>query len=74
MPRTVVYGYYCEDCAEGVWPATTRMELKWLRDRERLVREVASHLAGGVDSWMEEGLTFLYEHSGHSLMIRERNR
>lgn len=65
-------GYYCEDCEEAIWPATTRTELKWLREREILVREVAGHLSGGVDSWMDEGLTFLYAHNGHSIMIREK--
>jgi len=37
-----------------------------------MVREVATHLSGGVDSWMEEGLVFLYDHNGHSIMIREK--
>ena len=65
-------GYYCEDCEEAIWPATTRSELKWLREREMIVREVAGHLSGGVDSWMDEGLRFLYDHSGHYIMIREK--
>jgi len=37
-----------------------------------VVREVARHSTDGLDSWMMEGLAFLDEHEGHSLMIVSR--
>jgi hypothetical protein len=63
------YGYYCEDCEVSVFPTTTRKELAWLKDRTHVVREVARHSSGGLDSWMMEGLVFLDEHAGHSVII-----
>jgi hypothetical protein len=69
----VANGYYCADCERAVWPATTRGELKWLRERENIVREVEKHLSGGVDSWIEAGLAFLDEHHGHTVLLRERS-
>jgi len=62
-------GYYCEDCGERVWPATTRAELIWLRGREHVVREVAQHTSGGLDTWIVEGLEFLDRHAGHSVVL-----
>lgn len=66
MPR---YGYYCEDCNVAVFPTTTHKELAWLKDRAHVVREVARHSGGGLDSWMMEGLAFLDDHAGHSIII-----
>ncbi|MBV8148298.1 MAG: hypothetical protein JO092_04340 [Candidatus Eremiobacteraeota bacterium] len=66
------YGYQCEDCEIAVFPTTTRSELQWLRDRPHVVREVAKHSSGGLDSWMMEGLTFLDEHQGHSIVLVSR--
>jgi len=51
---------------------TTRSELQWLQERLHVVREVARHSTDGLDSWMMEGLAFLDEHEGHSLMIVSR--
>jgi methionyl-tRNA synthetase len=68
----LTYGYQCEECEEAVWPATTRAELNWLRNREHVVREVAPHLQSGVDTWMVEALEFLDRHRGHSVLIAER--
>jgi hypothetical protein len=62
-------GYLCEDDGELVWPATTRTELTWLRNRRHIVAEVARHMQGGIDSWMREGLEFLDEHDGHAVVI-----
>jgi hypothetical protein len=36
------------------------------------VREVAKHSNGGLDSWMMDGLAFLDEHSGHSVVLVSR--
>jgi hypothetical protein len=36
------------------------------------VREVARHSANGLDSWMMEGLAFLDEHQGHSIVLVSR--
>jgi hypothetical protein len=33
------------------------------------VREVARHSTAGLDSWMTEGLAFLDEHDGHSVVL-----
>jgi len=68
------YGYHCEECEEAIWPATTRSELSWLRDRQHVAREVARHLSAGLDQWMVEGLEFLERHSGHSVVIAQRSR
>ena len=37
-----------------------------------VVREVTKHSSGGLDSWMMEGLAFLDEHLGHSLVLVSR--
>ncbi|PZR56332.1 MAG: hypothetical protein DLM50_08675 [Candidatus Meridianibacter frigidus] len=66
------YGYQCEDCEIAIFPATTRAELSWLRDRVHVVREVAKHAHTGLDSWMLEGLAFLDEHSDHSIVLVSR--
>lgn len=66
------YGYHCEECDEAIWPATTRGELVWLRNKQHVVREVASHLQSGVDTWMSDALEFLERHSGHSVVIVRR--
>lgn len=63
------FGYHCEECAETVFPATTRTELAWLRDRQHIVREVRGHMSGGLDQWMDEGLDFLDSHGGHSVVL-----
>ena len=62
-------GYQCEDCEVAIWPATTRAELAWLKDRVHVVREVAKHTHGGLDSWIVEGLDFLNEHRDHSVIV-----
>lgn len=62
-------GYLCEDCEVSIWPATTRSELCWLKDRVHVVREVVKHSHGGLDMWMSEGLEFLNDHQGHSVMV-----
>lgn len=69
MPRPVKYGYRCEDCQRDVWPATTRTELQWLRDRQHIAREVARHSSSGLDTWMREGLEFFDHHAGHDVSI-----
>ncbi|MGA7201791.1 MAG: hypothetical protein WBX26_08175 [Candidatus Cybelea sp.] len=46
--------------------------MRWLQDRLHVVREVAKHSAGGLDTWMMEGLGFLEEHQGHSLVLVSR--
>ncbi len=66
------YGYQCEDCEVAVFPTTTRNELRWLKDRLHVVREVAKHANDGLDSWMMEGLVFLDEHVGHSVVLVSR--
>jgi len=72
MAGLVTYGYRCEDCDVEVWPATTRSELQWLRDRQHVAREVARHSSSGLDTWMREGLEFLDRHSGHEITIVQR--
>lgn len=69
----VQYGYKCEDCEVAIFPVTTRSELRWLRDRVHVVREVARHSDGGLDMWMSEGLAFLNDHSDHSVIVVSRN-
>lgn len=66
------YGYRCEDCEVTVFPVTTRSELQWLRNRLHVVREVAKHASGGLDTWMSEGFAFLDEHEAHSVAIVSR--
>ncbi len=70
--RAMQYGYKCEDCEVAIFPTTTRSELAWLRDRVHVVREVAKHSSGGLDSWMSEGLEFLNDHQGHSIVLVSR--
>ncbi len=65
--------YRCEDCNESILVATTRAEMRWLLTRRHIVREVARHLSGGLDGWMDEGLAFIEDHDGHSVTIVERN-
>ena len=66
------FGYQCEECEEAIFPATTRSELSWLRTRRHIVREVANHVSGGLDTWIVEGLAFLSDHDGHSVVIVQR--
>jgi methionyl-tRNA synthetase len=66
------YGYQCEECEEAVWPATTRAELQWLKDRAHVVREVARHVQSGLDTWIVEGLEFLEKHDRHSVILARR--
>ncbi len=66
------YGYHCEECEDAVWPATTRAELMWLKDRVHVVKEVARHVQTGLDTWMLEGLDFLDQHSGHSIVLTRK--
>lgn len=70
--RFVQYGFQCEECEQAIFPATTRSELAWLRDRIHVVREVAKHAQTGLDTWMLEGLEFLERHSGHSVVLVSR--
>ena len=63
------YGYTCEECATAIFPTTTRSELAWLKDRVHVVREVAKHASGGLETWMSEGLEFLNTHQGHSITL-----
>jgi hypothetical protein len=66
------YGFKCEDCEVAVFPTTTRGELAWLRDRAHIAREVAKHSTNGLDTWMMQGLEFLGDHSGHSILLVQR--
>jgi hypothetical protein len=63
------YGFACEDCGDVVWLAQGVTHLRWLRDREHVVREVAEHSSAGLEMWMSDGLAFLDEHRGHSVLI-----
>lgn len=63
------YGYACEDCGDVVWISQGVTHLRWLRDREHIVREVADHSSAGLDLWMTEGLEFLSAHSGHAVAL-----
>ncbi|HEX3467795.1 MAG TPA: hypothetical protein VHT05_06950 [Candidatus Elarobacter sp.] len=67
------FGYQCEECEEAVWLPTSRAELRWLSTRRHVVREVAGHLSGGVDGWMDEGLAFLDRHDGHGIVVVQRS-
>lgn len=62
-------GYLCEECELAIWPASSRSDLAWLKDRIHVVREVAKHSHGGLDTWIVEGLAFLEEHSDHSVIV-----
>jgi antibiotic biosynthesis monooxygenase (ABM) superfamily enzyme len=68
----MTYGYHCEECEDAIWPPTSRSELAWLKSREHVVREVASHTQAGLDTWMMEALAFLDRHSGHSVVLTRR--
>ena len=63
------YGLGCEDCGDVVLLAQGMTHIRWLRDREHIVREVAEHASSGLDTWMNEGLAFLSEHRGHSIVV-----
>jgi hypothetical protein len=62
-------GLTCEDCGEVLWISQGVLHVRWLRDREHVVREVAQHSASGLETWMNEGLAFLDEHRGHSVIV-----
>ena len=62
-------GFVCEDCGDVVWLSQGSVHLRWLRDREHVVLEVAEHASSGLDTWMMEGLAFLAEHRGHSISV-----
>ena len=66
------HGYHCEECDEAIWPATTRSELVWLRNRQHIVKEVAQHMQSGLDTWMRDALDFLEHHGGHSVVLVRR--
>lgn len=68
------YGFQCEDCETAIFPVAPRGDLQWLRDRIHVVREVAKHSSGGLDSWMMDGLGFLNDHAGHSIIVVTRKR
>ena len=68
----MTYGYQCEDCEVAIFPTTTRSELQWLKDRVHIAREVARHSSNGLDTWMMDGLQFLDDHSGHSVVVVSR--
>ena len=48
---------------------TTRSNLRWIKDRAHLAREVLRHSNDGLDSWMMEALAFLEEHGEHGVMV-----
>jgi hypothetical protein len=48
--------------------------LRWLQDRFHIVAEVAKHSTNGLDSWMMDGLAFLDDHRGHSLVLVARHK
>lgn len=66
------HGYKCEDCEVAIFPTTTSTELRWLKDRTHVAREVAKHSTTGLDSWMMEGLDFLSDHQGHAIVLVSR--
>lgn len=68
----MTHGYLCEDCETAIWPASTRSELQWLKDRAHIAREVAKHSQTGLDSWIADGLAFLDRHEGHSVILVTR--
>lgn len=63
------FGYGCEDCGDVAWVGQAVLHLRWLRDREHIVREVSEHSSSGLDTWMNEGLAFLDDHRGHSVVV-----
>jgi hypothetical protein len=63
------YGLACEDCGEVLMISQGLLHVRWLRDREHIVREVAEHSSSGLETWMNEGLAFLDEHRGHSVVV-----
>ncbi|MDQ6781530.1 MAG: hypothetical protein M3Z37_10320 [Candidatus Eremiobacteraeota bacterium] len=62
-------GLTCEDCGEVLWLSQGPTNVRWLRDREHIVREVEQHSASGLETWMSEGLRFLDEHRGHGIIV-----
>lgn len=62
-------GLACEDCGEVLWVSQGMLHLRWLRDREHIVREVSEHSSSGLETWMNEGLAFLDEHRGHPITV-----
>ena len=62
-------GFACEDCGEVAWLSQGLTHLRWLRDREHIVREVGEHTSSGLETWMTEGLAFLDEHRGHPIVV-----
>lgn len=62
-------GFVCQDCGEVRWLNQGVLHVRWLRDREHVVREVAQHASSGLDTWMDEGLAFLEEHRGHDVTV-----
>ncbi len=79
MERRAVYqgalmthGYQGEECEEAIWPASTAAELRWLKDRQHVVREVAKHVQAGLDTWIVDGLAFLDRHGGHSVILTRK--
>lgn len=51
------------------WLSQGQTGIRWLRDREHIVREVAEHSSSGLETWMTEGLAFLDEHRGHPIVV-----
>ena len=66
------HGYKCEDCEVAIFPTTTAAELRWLKDRAHIAREVAKHSSTGLDTWMMDGLEFLSDHQGHAIVLVSR--
>lgn len=62
-------GFACQDCGNVVWLSQGITHVRWLRDREHVVREVAEHSSAGIDIWMTDGLKFLDEHRGHGVTL-----
>lgn len=62
-------GLTCEDCGEVLWLSQGPVNVRWLRDREHVLREVAEHSTSGLETWMNEGLAFLDEHRGHAIIV-----
>jgi hypothetical protein len=62
-------GLVCEDCGESLWLSQGPVNVRWLRDREHVLREVAEHSTSGLETWMSQGLVFLDEHRGHSILV-----
>jgi hypothetical protein len=62
-------GLACEDCGEVIWLSQGGVNVRWLRDREHIVQEVAEHSTSGLETWMQQGLAFLDDHRGHSIVV-----